>query len=294
MRIRRDRACRKYETVDEMIPKFELDEDEEITNPFFEVVKGLFKSKSKPNQAGWIETFVGENNLESLLNNEENAASDYSSVFINFNYDTLLLSRIVQYFKNKYQNASKLERRQWKLNYGEGSDFAAKFQGCAQAIYHPLGILYLCDGDETKINPKASRHSISKTYRNAFASGGRLRPNNITSGRDNAISCHDAMEQFTFTDIREQISRLAGEGRRDVEMRLIFLGVGPDSLELNLKWIFKEETFNVTQIDYTCIRDADKRAYEQYFKRFDATTERYKDCQELVDKNTFIPQFENS
>ena len=177
---------RKYETVDEMISAFEVEENEEITGPFFEVVKGLFKSMSRPECAGWIETFVDKNNLEILLNDKTNADSDYSTVFINFNYDTLLLSRIVQFFKNIYENTSKLEIREWRLTHGDGSDFAAKFRDCAQAIYHPHGILYLLrDGDEARISPKTFCHPISKTFRNAFTDGRSLRPNNITLGKDN-------------------------------------------------------------------------------------------------------------
>ncbi len=280
---------KKYETVDEMIPKFELEEDEEITGPFFEVVKGLFKSMPRPECAGWIETFVDKNNLEILLNVEANAASDYSTVFINFNYDTLLLSRIVHFFKKKYENTSKPEIREWRLSHGDGSDFAAKFRDCAQAIYHPHGILYLRDGDEARISPKASCHPISKTFRNAYTGGRSPRPNNITHGKDNAISCHDAYENFTFYDIKRRINQLSKSGRPDADIRLILLGVGPDSLELNLNKIFDGEPFNVTQVYYTCTKENEKHIYERYLNRFEAPTKSYQNCRELVEQNTLIP-----
>ena len=72
------------------------------------MVKKIFKSKVRTESVGWIETFVKKNNLEILLNNE---ASNTSSVFINFNYDTLLLSKIVQFFRKKYESAP--ERKMW-------------------------------------------------------------------------------------------------------------------------------------------------------------------------------------
>lgn len=191
---------KKYTTVDDMISRFEEGEDgiPEITAAVFQVVKSIFKSKAKTEDKGWIETFIEKNNLEILLNNKTNATSDFPTVFINFNYDTLLLSRIVQFFKNKYDCTPKRDRKEWRLNHGVESDFGERFKDCAQAIFHPHGILYLSEGDETRISPNTSCHPISNTFRNARTSGASSPVSNITVGIDNAISCHDTREPFTI------------------------------------------------------------------------------------------------
>ena len=277
-----------FETVDEMISNFEDDEAvfPETTVAIFEVVKKVFKSRAVAESAEWIETFVNQNNMEILLTNE---VSNYPTVFINFNYDTLLLSKIVQFFKHKCANASKSEIKQWRLQHGADSDFGKQFEHCANDIFHPHGILYLCESDEVRIGRKASCHPTSKTFRNARTRGASLDVSYIKVGVDNAISCHDTQEHFTFADIKKRINNLAGSGQRNVEMRLILLGVGPDSLAFNLNKIFGGQTFDVKEIHYTCTKEDDKHIYERYFNEFQATSQRYENCQELVEKNTFIP-----
>ena len=279
---------KKYETVDEVISNFEDDKVEfpGTTVAIFEVVKKVFTSRAMAQSAGWIETFVKQNNMEILLTNE---ASNYPTFFINFNYDTLLLSKFVQFFKHKCENASKSEIKQWRLQHGADSDFEEKFEDWAKDIFHPHGILYLCESDQLRIGLKTSCHPTSKTFRNARTQGASLAVSRTNIGVDNAISCHDAQENFTFSNIKNRIHNLAGRGQESSEMRLILLGVGPDSLAFNLDKIFGEEAFDVRQVHYTCTKEDDKHIYERYFNMFQATSQRYQNCQELVEKNTFIP-----
>ena len=279
---------KKYETVDEVISNFEDDEAEipETTVEIFEVVKQVFMSRVMTENVGWIETFVKKNNLESLLNNE---VSNFPTFFINFNYDTLLLSKFVQFFKHKCKNASKSEIKQWRLQHGADSDFEEKFEDWAKNIFHPHGILYLCESGELRIGRKTSCHPTSKTFRNARTRGASLAVSRTNIGVDNAISCHDAQEHFTFSDIKSRIHNLPGSGQRNAEMRLILLGVGPDSLAFNLDKFIGEKAFDIRQVYYTCTKEDDKHVYEQYLNMFEAATESYEDCQELVEKNTFIP-----
>ena len=279
---------KKYATVDEMISNFEDDKVEfpGTTVAIFEVVKKVFTSMAMAQSAGWIETFVNQNNMEILLTNE---ASNYPTFFINFNYDTLLLSKFVQFFKHKCENASKSEIKQWRLQHGADSDFEEKFEDWAKDIFHPHGILYLCESDQLRIGRKTSCHPTSKTFRNARTQGASLAVSRTNIGVDNAISCHDAQENFTFSNIKNRIHNLPGSGHRNAEMRLILLGVGPDSLAFNLNKIFGGQTFDVKEIHYTCTKEDDKHIYERYFNMFQATSQRYQNCQELVEKNTFIP-----
>ena len=189
---------KKYATVDEMMSKFP-DDDAEILDPteaIFDVVGKIFKSKVRTESVGWIETFVKKNNLEILLNNE---ASNTSSVFINFNYDTLLLSKIAQIFRKKYESAP--ERKMWKKHYGR--DYVTEFNDCGTDIFHPHGILYLCDKNEMQIGQKTTCHPTSNTYRNAQTRVGSTDIARKVLGRDNAISCHDTQEHFTFSEIRK-------------------------------------------------------------------------------------------
>ena len=275
---------KKYATVDEMISKFP-DDDAEILDPteaIFDVVGKIFKSKVRTESVGWIETFVKKNNLEILLNNE---ASNTSSVFINFNYDTLLLSKIVQIFRKKYERAP--ERKMWKKHYGR--DYVTEFNNCGTDIFHPHGILYLCDKNEMQIGQKTTCHPTSNTYRNAQTRVGSTDIASKVLGRDNAISCHDTREHFTFSEIKNRITKLARSGQPKVDTRLILLGVGPDSLAFNLNKIFEGQTFDVRQIYYTCTMDDEQYIYEQYFNKFQARIERYANCKELVENNTFIP-----
>ena len=278
----------KYETVDEVISNFD---DEKVVFPgttvaIFEVVKKVFNSRAIAEGPGWIETFVNQNNMEILLTNE---VSNYPTVFINFNYDTLLLSKIVQFFKLKCESASKSEIKQWRIQHGADSDFGEKFQHCAKDIFHPHGILYLCESDEMRIGQKTSCHPTSKTFRNAQTRGASLDISRINIGVDNAISCHDAHDHFTFIEIKQRLNHLARGSQGILEIRLILLGVGPDSLAFNLDKIFRAEAFDVRQVHYTCTKEDEKHVYEQYLNKFEAATESYEDCQELVEKNTFIP-----
>ena len=275
---------KKYATVDEMISKFP-DDDAEILDPteaIFDVVGKIFKSKVRTESVGWIETFVKKDNLEILLNNE---ASNTSSVFINFNYDTLLLSKIVQFFKKKYERAP--ERKMWKKQTGRA--YETEFKNCAKNILHPHGILYLCAMDEIKIGQKTTCYPTSYTYRNAQTVVGSAQIAHSSVGQDNAISCYDTQEHFTFSEIRKRVKKLARSGQPKVDMKLILLGVGPDSLAFNLNKIFEGQTFDVRQIYYTCTMDDEQYIYEQYFNKFQARIERYANCKELVENNTFIP-----
>ncbi len=277
---------RTYETVDEMIAKFDDDEASEITGPIFDVVKRVFNLRARTKSVGWIETFMDKNNVEILLGNE---TSGYPSVFINFNYDTLLLSKIVRFFKKKFKNTPKSEIKDWRLNHGAESDFGLNFEHCAKDIFHPHGILYLCDSDDIKIGRNTACRPTSNTFRNARTRGTDLEVSHITLGVDNAISCHETRPHFTFSDIKGRIRKLAGGGQGDLDIRLIVLGVGPISLEFNMNKIFKGETFEITEVYYTCKEDNERHVYEGYFSRFDAPTERYKDCRELVEKKILIP-----
>ena len=275
---------KKYATVDEIISKFPDDEAEILdpTEAIFDVVGKIFKSKLRADSQGWIETFVKKNNLEILLNNED---PNTSSVFINFNYDTLLLSKIVQFFKKKYERAP--ERKMWKKQTGRA--YETEFKNCATDILYPHGILYLCVMDEIKIGQKTTCYPTSYTYRNAQTVVGSAHIASSSVGQDNAISCHDTREHFTFSEIKNRIKKLARSGQPKVDTRLILLGVGPDSLAFNLNKIFEGHTFDVRQIYYTCTKEDEQHIYEQYFNKFQARIERYANCKELVENNTFIP-----
>ena len=279
-------TCKKYRTVDELISTFsrETTDFAKTTAALFKEVKTILEQRVRPESIGWIETFVRKNNLESLLNN---AASNNPSVFINFNYDTVLLMNIIEFFKIIFLNTLNTERAEWVAQ--SGLDFEKRFRYCARDIFHPHGVLYLFDKGEIKIGENTSCYPTTKTFINAHTSGDGPPVNTTRGGVDNAISCHDAYEQFTFSDIKKRIDDLARGGEGTAEIRLILLGVGPDSLAFNLDKIFGEEAFDVRQVHYTCKKKDEKHVYEQYLNRFEAATESYEDCQELVEKNTFIP-----
>ena len=175
----------------------------------------------------------------------------------------------------------------WKKHYGR--DYVTEFNDCGTDIFHPHGILYLCDKNEMQIGQKTTCHPTSNTYRNAQTRVGSTHIASKVLGRDNAISCHDTQEHFTFSEIKNRIKKLARSGQPKVDTRLILLGVGPDSLAFNLNKIFEGHTFDVRQIYYTCTKEDEQHIYEQYFNKFQARIERYANCKELVENNTFIP-----
>ena len=277
---------KKYSTVDEMISKFSRSTPDfaEVTEEIFEQVKIILKSRVITENVGWIEELIDKNDLEILLTRK---ATNYSTVFINFNYDTLLVSKIVQFFHREFRRTPNEEKAEWYTQ--TGLDFERKFEYCANHIYHPHGVLYLFDGNEIKIGEKTFCYPTTKTFINAQTTVEDRRVSSYGSGSNNAISCHDAHEQFTFADIKERIHELAGGAQGDVEVRLIVLGVGPDALEFNLDKIFDGQRFHVKQVHYTCKREHEIHIYKQYFDKFQATTMRYKNCKELIQKNTFIP-----
>ncbi len=278
--------CKKYPTVDNLISEFALESSDfpATTRAIFDAIKKIFKSKARQEREGWIETFVKNNNIDTLLNNKR---SKTPSVFINFNYDTLLLGQVVDFFRKQYLNTPNRERSVWFTK--NGLEFEKKYLYCARYIFHPHGILYLRDEDEIKIGEKTSCYPISQTCLNAHTNGLEPLVTSYGEGGDNAVSCHNAYENFTFKDITDRINELANHDQQNRELKLILLGVGPHSLEFNLKKIFEGQAFDVRQIHYTCTSEDKIQFYEQYFDRFEATTERYKDCQELAEKTTFIP-----
>ncbi len=278
---------KKYRTVDELISKFSSEADDffATTQRIFEAVKRIFKSKVMTDSQGWIETFVKKNNLESLL---RNADSNYSSVFINFNYDTLLLRGIVTFFSELYESTLNPERAEWNKN--TGLEYEAKFEPCAKKIYHPHGVLYLFDRDEIKIGKNTLCYPTTKTCMNTNTFPAS--PQEIgyhEQDKENAISCHDTRDLFSFSEIKGRINELAGNRQENAEVKLILLGVGPVSLAFNLDKIFEGQTFDVRQIHYTCKEKNKNHIYEQYFDKFQATIRQYNDCKELVERNTFIP-----
>lgn len=279
---------KKYGTIDELISKFSHDMPDffETTQQLFEEVKRIFEANITNENEGWIETFVNQNDIEMLLKNE---FSNYPTVFINFNYDTLLLTRIVKFFKHICENTSKSDITEWRLQHGESSEFGRKFEQCGRDIFHPHGILYLCELGEIEIGYRICCLPTSKTSRNAMTRGASEHEVYDVTGIDNAVSCHDTRPNFTFSDIKGRIRELAGDGQGNVDIRLIVLGVGPVSLRYNLNKIFDGETFDVTKIYYTCTNNNERHVYEKYFSQFDAPTERYKNCRELVEKKVFIP-----
>ena len=231
---------------------------------------------------GGLRHSLKKNDLEVLLDNE---MSDSASVFINFNYDTLLLLKIVEFFNKIYEDTPNPRKAEWRVN--TGYNFENRFQNCARDIFHPHGILNLFDKNRIRIGNETFCYPTSKTFLNAKTSGENQPVTSWNSGGNNAISCHDAKEHFTFADIKKRINNLAGRGQESSEMRLILLGVGPDSLAFNLDKIFGEEAFDVRQVHYTCTKEDEKHIYEQYFNRFEATIERYEKCKELVEKKHF-------
>lgn len=277
---------KKYRTVDEMISKFsrETTDFAETTAAWFKEVKTILEQRVKPESVGWIETFVRKNNLEILLHN---GASNNPSVFINFNYDTLLLMKIVEFYNGIYVNTANPKKAEWIAK--NGLAFEKRFQYCATDIFHPHGVLYLFDKDEIKIGENTYCYPTTKTFINSHTSGDGPPVNTTRTGEDNAISCHDAYEHFTFIEIKKRISSLARGGEGATDIRLILLGVGPDSLAFNLNKIFNEQTFAVSQVYYTCTNEDEEYIYQQYLNRFQATSVRYENCQELVEENIFIP-----
>ena len=277
---------KKYATVDEMISKFSrsMEEFDVETQAFFEEVKIIFRSRVMSEKVGWIEKFVKKNDVEVLLHNE---LSDNPTVFINFNYDTLLLIKIVEFFNNIYSKTAYPERGEWYAKTGR--HYERKFEYCAKDIFHPHGVLYLFDRDRIRIGKKTLCYPTTKTCINSRTSGHEPLVTSFGTGGDNAISCHDAHDEFTFVDIKARIRALGGGGQGNVGIRLIVLGVGPNSLAFNLNKIFNGQKFPVKQVHYTCTKEDEKHVYEQYLNRFKAATESYEDCQELVEKNTFIP-----
>ena len=184
---------KKYATVDEMISKFssETDNCPATTRGVFEVVKRIFQSRVRTENVGWIETFVDKNNLEILLNNE---ASNSPSMFINFNYDTLLVLKIVQFFNNDYSSTLNPDKAEW--NKTRGLDFEKKYECCVKDVFHPHGVLYLIDRDEIKIGEKTFCYPTTRTFVNAQTTVNTLRVSTTKTGEDNAISCHDAYGTF--------------------------------------------------------------------------------------------------
>ena len=277
---------KKYTTVDQMISEFsrETTDFAETTAAMFKEVRTILEQRVRPETVGWIERFVKSNDLEILLRNE---ATNNSPVFINFNYDDILLLKIVEFFNGKYANTSNLTKAEWRAN--TGYNFENRFKNCARDIFHPHGILYLFDKDTIKIGEKTHCRPTTKTFMNARTSGENQLVSGWNSGGDNAVSCLDARDHFTFADIKKRINELTGGGQGGVDIRLIVLGVGPDSLAFNLDKIFGGQAFAVRQIHYTCTEDDEMHIYERYFDGFQATSQRYENCQELVEKNTFIP-----
>ena len=277
---------KKYATVDEMISKFSrsMEEFDVETQEFFEEVKIIFRSRVMSENVGWIEKFVKKNDVEDLLHNE---LSDNPTVFINFNYDTLLLIKIVEFFNNIYSKTPYPERGEWYTKTGR--HYERKFQYCAKDIFHPHGVLYLFDRDRIRIGKKTLCYPTTKTCINSQTSGDEPLVTSFGTGGDNAISCHDAHDEFTFVDIKARIRALGGGGQGNVGIRLIVLGVGPNSLAFNLNKIFNGQKIPVKQVHYTCTEEDEKHIYEEYFSRFEATIERYEKCKDLVEKNIFIP-----
>ena len=276
---------RRYATVDEMISTIsdKTADSTETSAEIFKGVKTIFEQRVRSEEVGWIETFVKNNDLENLLNNE---TSNHPSVFINFNYDTLFLMKIVEFFKEINESTPNPKKAAWRKK--TGFNFENKFEMCARDIFHPYGILNLFDNDRIKVGKETFCYPTTKTYINA-----RIIPDQRVkawkSGGDNAISCHDADDKFTFVDIKARIRALGGGREGNVDTRLVVLGVGPISLEFNLKKIFDGQRFQVKQVHYTCMEEDEKHIYEAYFGKFQATTVRYKNCKELVEENTFIP-----
>ena len=206
---------KKYETVDQMISKVsrKLPDFAATTQELFSVIKTIFKANVTTENVGWIETFVQKNNIEIFLEDDH---SDNSTVFINFNYDTLLVSKIVEFFNHKFLGAANEEKGEWYAR--TGLDFEQKFRDCARDIYHPHGVLYLSDGNEVKIGEKTFCYPTTKTCINAQTFGTRPEIEYLGSGSDNPVSCHDAYENFTFSEIKERVKWLAGDDRTDVEI----------------------------------------------------------------------------
>lgn len=273
----------KYDTVDRLISVFPHGNDNfpDPTEAIFDAVKEIFQRRVRLNSGGWIEIFLAKNNVQPRLENEN---SHNPSVFINFNYDTLFLSRVVKSFKEKYERFP--ERKKWKKLTGR--EYETEFEGCANDIFHPHGISVLCGKEELKIGLKNFCHPTSNTYRNAQQRVGGTDLSRIKLGVDNAISCHDTQDHFTFAQIKARIKELARSGHGKAEMRLILFGMGPDALEFNLDKIFGGQKFDVRQIYYTCTEEKNVHTYEAYFEKFRATIQRYSDCEELVEKNTFM------
>ena len=132
----------------------------------FKEVKTILEQRVRPETVGWIETFVKSNDLEILLRNE---STNNSPVFINFNYDTILLLKIVEFFDEKYSSTSNLTKAEWRAN--TGYNFENRFKNCIRDIFHPHGILNLFDEDRMKIGNETFCYATTKTFLNAKTSG---------------------------------------------------------------------------------------------------------------------------
>ena len=276
---------KKYETIDKMISEIsKKTANLSVLEELFKSVKEIFKLKLIDNKHGWIETFIEKNNLNALL---DTTVSNNDGVFINFNYDDILVSRIVTFFDKEHTMTAPEVSWDWRTKTGR--DFEDKFSQCLGDVFHPHGMLYLFEKDSLKIGEKTYCRPVCETFRNAEVSINSRTGSSVTHGGDSAISCHDTQEAFTFSKIKERIKDLA-YAEMGTDVRLILLGVGPSSLELNLDKVFGDYELPIREIHYTCTDIKNMPVYEKYFRKFGAMllTNKYENCRDLVEGNVFL------
>ncbi len=268
-----------YETVDEMISEVAKTKENgsEIEDVLFAGVNEIFKSKTNIRPKNdWIDKFIKNHDLNRLL---PNSNTENKIMFVNFNYDNILLLKIIDFFREEYKSISIGKKREHEIN--KGFEIEDHYINCAKDIFYPHGI-FLPEFEYLKIK-KGNCFPSSFTFKNSMSDEGLL-ANTINSTLTNTVSCHDAKIQFTFSHIKKRIKDLMGE-YSNVEIRLTFLGVGHQSLKFNVDKIFSDEDkkeLPITLIRYTSPNDNNQPQYERYFQKFGEKGERYRNCDELV------------
>ena len=263
---------KKYKTVDKMISEVAKRKNgSEAEDVLFGCMGEIFEeSRSNTDtENDWIEDFIRgrDHHLTALLTNSK---TEDSTMFVNFNYDTVFLLKVIGFFRDKYESTSPEDRRAHETNTGQAK---SGYGNCVKDIFHPHGIFIPENRDLLKIGNECC-YPTCGTFRD---------PGTGNKRRSNPVSCHDAEQQFTFSKIKERVTELMGTGA--VTIRLTFLGVGPQSLKFNVDKIFSDtdkSSLPIRNISYTCFKDCDQPKYEEYFQEFDRPGDRYKNCCDLA------------
>jgi len=240
------RENKKYTTIDECISQESVvgphsDQGHHIENQIFLVIKDVFNERYLQNSTGWIEQ-LNKKILTDRVNKPEQ-----KMVFINYNYDQVLL--------NHFLNFSYLKPKQREYLHGKSlselSDFIA-------GAFYPHGSLY----SRKELN---STLHISRTI-------DTIKTNN-KNGHLDAVSCHDSEPHSIITDSFK------------TPRNLFLLGLG-GGLELNLKKLtfkFPISSIHVTVKDKKKLEEVLKILSERFTIPPSQITV-YDSCEDLIQK----------